>query len=143
MAKIIINNEVRANGKLSATRTLNEEKNGFIISGVFASHLYYESIKTLESNRFSLSGVEVYQEAFGSDDYDILYYFTAKSLHLKDHIEDGIGYILYSDEMRMIEEEMYKNDHPILGGIGEQYKGMYIEQIEESQDLEEEEQDNE
>jgi hypothetical protein len=33
MAKIIINNEVRANGKLSATRTLNEEKNGFIISG--------------------------------------------------------------------------------------------------------------
>ena len=34
MAKIIVNNEVRANGKLSATRALNEEKNGFIISGI-------------------------------------------------------------------------------------------------------------
>lgn len=137
MAKIIVNNDIRANGKLSATRTLNEEKNGFIVSGVFASHLYYENIKTLETNRFALSGVEVYQEAFGSDDYNILYYFTAKSIMLKDHVEDGIGYILYSDEMRMIEEEMYKNDHPILGGIGEQYKDMFIEQ------LEEEDQDNE
>ena len=141
MAKIIINNEVRANGKLSATRSLNEEKNGFIVSGVFASHLYYESIKTLESERFALSGVEVYQEAFGSDDYDILYYFTAKKLILKDHIEDGIGYILYSDEMRMIEEEMYKNDHPILGGIGEQYKDMYIDKLDE--ELQEEDEDNE
>ena len=83
MAKIIINNEVRANGKLSATRTLNEERNGFIVSGVFASHLYYENIKTLESERFALSGVEVYQEAFGSDDYNILYYFTAKKLILE------------------------------------------------------------
>ena len=83
MAKIIINNEVRANGKLSATRTLNEEKNGFIISGVFASHLYYESIKTLESERFALSGIEVYQEAFGSDDYDIL-------LFHQDHYQPSI-----------------------------------------------------
>lgn len=140
MAKIIVNNEVRTNGKLSATRALNEEKNGFIISGVFASHLYYENIKTLESERFALSGVEVYQESFGSDDYDILYYFTAKSLMLKDHIEDGIGYILYSDEMRMIEEEMYKDDHPILGGIGKEYKDMYIDKLEDSK-LEEDEKD--
>lgn len=143
MAKIIINDEVRANGKLSATRTLNEEKNGFIISGVLASHLYYENIKSLESNRFILTGVEVYQEAFGSDDYDILYYFTAKKLILKDHIENGIGYILYSDEMRMIEEEMYKDDHPIMGGIGKQYKDMFIEQTSEDVEDIEEEEDNE
>jgi hypothetical protein len=107
--------------------------------------LYYESIKTLESERFALSGIEVYQEAFGSDDYDILYYFTAKKLQIKDHMEDGIGYILYSDEMRMIEEEMYKNDHPILGGIGEEYKDMYIDKLDEEPEDEEleEEDDNE
>ena len=87
-----------------------------------------------------MSGVEVYQESFGSDDYDILYYFTAKSLMLKDHIEDGIGYILYSDEMRMIEEEMYKDDHPILGGIGKEYKDMYIDKLEDSE-LEEDKKD--
>lgn len=140
MAKIIINNEIRANGKLSVSRAINEEKSGFIISGVFATHLYYEDIKTLESNRFGLSGVEVYQESFGSDDYDILYHFTAKSINLKDYIEDGIGYMLYSEEMKMIEEEMYKNDHPILGGIGAEYKDMIIE---ESDGEEEDEDDNE
>ena len=41
MAKVIINNRINANGKVSVSRTLNEEKNGFIITGVFSSHLYY------------------------------------------------------------------------------------------------------
>lgn len=79
MAKIIVNNEVRTNGKLSATRALNEEKNGFIISGVFATHLYYENIKTLESERFALSGVEVYQESL---EVMIMIYFTIYSKEL-------------------------------------------------------------
>lgn len=131
MAKIIINNRVSANGKLSVSRTLNEAKDGFIISGVFASHLYYEDIKTLESNRFKVSGVEVYQESFGSDDYDILYHFIAQKFILKDTMQDGIGFILYGEEMKMIEDEMYKNDHPVLGGIGEEYKDMFVEEGEE------------
>lgn len=139
MATIIINDELSAKGKLSVTRALNEEKNGFIIQGVFASHMYYESIKTLETDRFRVAGVHVYQEAFGSDDYNIMYYFTARSFQLKDIMNDGVGYILYSEEMKMIEDEMYKNDHPILGGIGEQYKDMFIESTEE----EDEEDDNE
>lgn len=134
MAKIIINNEIRANGKLSVSRAINEEETGFIISGIFATHLYYEDIKTLDSNRFSLSGVKVYQESFGSDDYDILYHFTAKSMHLKDAIEDGVGFILYSEEMKMIEDEMYKDDHPILGGIGAEYKDMVIDEEEGDED---------
>lgn len=137
MAQIIINNRISANGKLSVSRQLNENKDGFIVSGIFASHLYYEDIKTLESNRFKVSGVEVYQESFGSDDYDILYHFIADKFILKDTIQDGIGYILYSDEMEMIENEMYKNDHPILGGIGEEYKDMVIQEEGDEDDNEE------
>ena len=37
----------------------------------------------------------------------------------------------------MIEDEMYKNDHPILGGIGEQYKDMFIESTEEEDEEDE------
>lgn len=131
MARIIINNRLSANGKLSVSRQLNEAKDGFIITGIFASHLYYEDIKSLESNRFKVSGVQVYQESFGSDDYDILYHFVADKFILKDTMQDGIGYILYSEEMQQIEDEMYKNDHPILGGIGEEYKDMFIKEEED------------
>lgn len=131
MANIIINNRISANGKLSASRQLNETRDGFIITGVFASHLYYEDIKSLESSRFKVSGVQVYQESFGSDDYDILYHFVADKFILKDTMQDGIGYILYGSEMKQIEDEMYKNDHPILGGIGEEYKDMFVKDNEE------------
>ena len=136
MANIIINNRFSANGKLSVDRTLNETKDGFIITGIFASHLYYEDIKSLESSRFKVSGIQVYQESFGSDDSNILYHFIAEKLTLKDLMQDGIGYILYGEEMKMIEEEMYKNDHPILGGIGEQYKDMYVKEEEDEDDSE-------
>lgn len=134
MANIIINNRFSANGNLSVSRVLNETRDGFIVTGIFASHLYYEDIKSLESNRFKVSGVQVYQEDFGSDDYNILYRFVADKFTLKDTMQDGIGYILYGEEMKMIEDEMYKDEHPILGGIGEQYKDMYIKEEEENED---------
>lgn len=133
MARIIINNRYSANGNLSVSRTLNETNDGFIITGIFASHLYYEDIKSLESERFKVSGVNVYQESFGSDDYNILYHFIADKFISKDIMDEGIGYILYTEEMQMIEEEMYKNDHPILGNIGEEYKDMIIKKEEENE----------
>lgn len=125
MAKIILNDEFEVNGKLSISRTLNEQGDGFIVTGTFATHLYIEDIHTLESPRYKVYGVEVFQEMFGSDDYDIVYNFQATILKIKGAIKDGIGFILYPKEMEAIEEEMYKNDHPVLGGIGEQYKDMY------------------
>lgn len=128
MAEIIINDKIRANGKFSFNRFFDSERNIVEIRGVFATHLYYEDIRSLESPRFKLKGLEVYEQSFGSDDYDIVYHFIAKDFELKDVIDDGIGYILYSEEMQMIEDEMYKNDHPILGGIGEIYKNMIREE---------------
>lgn len=134
MANIIINNRIVSKGKLSVSRTLNETKDGFIITGTFASHLYYEDIKSLESNRFKVSGVQVYEEGFGSDDYNIIYNFVADKFILKDTMQDGIGYILYNEEINQIEDEMYKNEHPILGDIGEQYKDMYLKEEEDDED---------
>lgn len=131
MASIVINNKITAKGKVSVSRTLNEEKDGFIITGAFSSHLYYEDIKSLETSRFKVSGIEVYQESFGSDDFNINYYFIAKKLTLKDVMNDGIGFILYGEEMKMIENEMYKNEHPVLGDIGKEYKDMFIRDDEE------------
>lgn len=139
MANIIVNNKMTVKGKISVNRTINEEKNGFIISGIFATHLYLEDIKSLETNRFFVSGIEVYSESFGSDDYNIQYQFVAKNFKLKDIINDGVGYILYLDEMKQIEEEMYKNEHPVLGDIGEQYKDMYNE---DNDDEEEDDRDD-
>lgn len=136
MAKIIINNRVAANGNLSVSRTLNETRDGFVISGIFASHLYYEDIKSLESKRFKVSGIQVYQESFGSDDYNILYHFIADKFTLKDVMEDGIGYILLDEEMQQIEYEMYKDEHPVLGGIGAQYKDMYVKEEDYEDDSE-------
>lgn len=136
MANIIINSRIVSKGRLSVSRTLNETKDGFIITGMFASHLYYEDIKSLESNRFKVSGVQVYEESFGSDDYNILYHFVANKFTLKDSVEDGIGYILYNEEIEQIENEMYKDEHPILGGIGEQYKDMYIKEEDDENDSE-------
>lgn len=134
MAKIKINDTQVVNGKVSASRTLNQEKNGFIITGVLATHLYIEHISRIECNRYILKNVEVYEESFGSDDYDIYYHFTANSLSLKDEMIDGVGTILYGKEMKMIEDEMYKDEHPILGAIGKEYKDMYIDEEEEDKD---------
>lgn len=137
MAKIIVNDSLQVNGKLSFERSLvnepfitseGEEKirQYFKIEGVFSTHLYFDDIEKLETNRFELIDVEVYKEVFGSDDYNILYYFTAKDLEVLGYKQNGATYILYGEEMKMIEDEMYKNEHPVLGDIGEEYKDMFV-----------------
>lgn len=125
MAKIVVNENLKVNGKLTFEREINEQGTGFNISGVFATHLYFEDITSLDTPRFSLKGIEVYRESFGSDDYNILYHFTAESIEVFGTKIDDAYYVLYGEEIKMIEDEMYKNDHPILGDIGEEYKSMY------------------
>lgn len=136
MANIIVNNKLTVKGKLTVNRTINEDKTGFIISGIFATHLYHEDIKSLETNRFFISGIEVFSESYGSDDYNINYNFIAKNFKLKDIMDEGVGYILYFDEMQEIEKEMYKNEHPVLGDIGEEYKDMCKNDDEDEEEIE-------
>jgi hypothetical protein len=132
MANIIINNDLSVNGKVTFDRVPNEDRSGFKIQGIILTHLYFDDITSIQTKRFKLTGVEVYQESFGSDDYNIGYYFTCTKLEILGIEEDGAKFILYPSEMKMIEDEMYKDEHPIMGDIGPQYKGMVkVEEIEE------------
>jgi hypothetical protein len=130
MAQIIINGNITVNGNVTFNRAVNEEKTGFIISGVLSTHLYFEDIKTIEMRRYKLTGVEVYQESYGSDDYNIGYFFTCKNIEVLGQDYNGAKFILYPSEMKMIEDEMYKDEHPVLGNIGKVYKDM-VKQVEE------------
>lgn len=124
MAKLIINDTLAVNGKVTFSRTVNKDKTGFVVQGVLLTHLYFDDIKSIQTKRFSLTGIEVFQEGFGSDDYDIAYYFTCEKMQVLGQEADGATFILYPSEMKMIEDVMYKDEHPILGDIGEQYKDM-------------------
>lgn len=137
MAKIDVNDELRVNGRLSFSRSLiseminEKEVKSFVINGIFATHLYFEEINKLDSERYILEEIEVHSEDFGTDDYNILYNFTAKSLEIRGDEIDGASFILDGKEMELIENEMYKADHPILGGMGKEYTHLYIEREEE------------
>ena len=128
MAKIIVNNTVPVNGHLSVRRELktDEENNSeyFVITGVLQTHTYFEEIRELEIPRLKVKGIRVYAEDYGSDDYNILYYFTALDLIMNGiYSKKNETYnILSTEEMKAIEDIMYKNDVPFLGDIGEQYQ---------------------
>lgn len=124
MAQITINDKLTVNGKLTFNNTMNQDKTGFIIDGVLLTHLYFDDIQKIETNRFILNNVEVYRESFGSDDYNIGYSFTAEKAIIKGDEYEGAKYILYPSEMKEIEEIMYKDEHPILGDIGKEYKDI-------------------
>ena len=141
MASIVINNDLKVNGNLTFKRSINAERTGFHIEGVISTHLYFDNITSIDTQRFSLKGVEVLEENFGSDDYNILYIFKAEELEVFGAEDNGVHYLLYGDEMKMIEEEMYKDAHPTLGNIGSQYKDMYIKDEDTDDESEKEEQE--
>ena len=61
MANIKVNNELVVKGKVSITRKRTEE-NEIIIYGSFMTHIYYEEIKTLETERYLITGIDVGEE---------------------------------------------------------------------------------
>lgn len=137
MASIVINKNLKVNGNLTFKRRINEDKTGYLIEGILATHLYFDEISSIDTNRFSLNKVEVYEENFGSDDYNIIYLFTAKDIEIFGVENEGAYYILYGKEMDMIEKEMYKDAHPTLGNIGKEYCDMYIKDEEDDEEEEE------
>lgn len=109
MALIRVNNkEENLLGALSFDRedVYNEagKPTGTMISGVLAVHDYIDYVHTIESERYKLTGIDVYKESFGSNEYMILYYFTAKNLEIKgDYIHDDIKWLM---EEETIKEEI-------------------------------------
>lgn len=110
MAKIYINyqnkrlREYIVNGKftVSAERVADETGQDQInYRGSFVCHDYIPEIDSLKNDRFSITGIDVIQEVYGSDDYNILYEFVAHNVEVL--IEDPI-----SDEQReLIEKKLY------------------------------------
>lgn len=106
MAQIKINTEIFVNGKCSITRisdpTEVDEFNTSTV-GILSTHPYFEDIHTIETERYLLTGVEVQQEDFGSNDYNIKYTFTAEDLIVKDdYVPEECKYL--------IENEMYSDE---------------------------------
>lgn len=103
MALIRVNgNEENLLGAVSFDRQMayNEtgEPTGMVISGLLAVHEYIEEIYEIESERYLLTDVSVYKESFGSNEYMILYYFTAKDLTVKqDVVDDDIKWLIEED----------------------------------------------
>lgn len=106
MAQIKINTEIFVNGKCSITRVSDPtEVDEFNTStvGILSTHPYFEDIHTIETERYLLTGVEVQQEDFGSNDYNIKYTFTAEDLIVKDdYVPEECKYL--------IENEMYSDE---------------------------------
>lgn len=104
MAKIGVNKKEIVLGKLTVKRFLDEE-NKIVIQGSFATHKYFEEIKNIETYRLKISGIEVLEEIFGSDDFDIIYNFIAKNIEMKN---SGVTYT--EDEIEVVEKTLYDNE---------------------------------
>lgn len=106
MAQIKINTETFVNGKCSITRVSDPtevDKFNTRTVGILSTHPYFEDIHTIETERYLLTGVEVQQEDFGSNDYNIKYSFTAEDLIIKDdYVPEECKYL--------IENEMYSDE---------------------------------
>lgn len=82
MYKIIINDEINTLGLI--TFQISKQGEDLITEGLLKTHLYVEEITSLECDRFKLSGIDVYSEAFGSTDIFNLYRFTFANFEIKN-----------------------------------------------------------
>ena len=140
MAQIKINNNLTVEGSFTMNKTLIEKEDGklgFAINGVLSTHLYFEDITNIETERYKVEGINVYQERYGSDDYNIIYEFSAENIEVKGVDCEGARFILYPSEMEEIEKIMYKDELPIVGNIGKEYSKIKIK--EDKENIEEDE----
>lgn len=103
MALVRINErEENLLGALSFDRELVHDENGnavgFSIAGMLAIHDYKDEITHIESERYILRDVNVYKESFASNEFMILYYFTAGEMEVKsDSLNDDIKWLIEED----------------------------------------------
>lgn len=113
MARILITKEtgenIGVNGHVTfeIKKAIDEVNNEYyIISGQLAIHEYIEDIYKIETDRYILNNVEVIQETFGSNDYNILYGFI-----LEEATDITVKPEYLTKEQRMeIEKEEYEDD---------------------------------
>lgn len=118
MAKIKITNdkneEILVNGRMTfkISKAINEDGDETMIClGQLTTHKYFEEINKIETDRFLLENVEVTDETFGTNDFDILYEFQVHNFGwtVKENY-------LSEETIKQIEESEYKDDE------GDKYK---------------------
>ena len=87
MAKILITTGdgevIETQGKMTFETIKKEDEHGdiyFETIGQLAIHEYIVDINKIESARYLLENVDVYREVYGTDDFNILYDFTANGI---------------------------------------------------------------
>ena len=112
MAKIIITNdnneEIQVEGRMTfkVSKAIKEDGTDTMIClGQLATHKYFEEITKIETDRFILENVEVTDETFGTNDFNILYEFEVHNYGWT--IKEGY---LSEETIKRIELEEYKDD---------------------------------
>lgn len=87
MAKILITTGdgevIETQGKMTFETIKKEDEHGdiyFETIGQLAIHEFIVDINKIESARYLLENVDVYREVYGTDDFNILYEFTANGI---------------------------------------------------------------
>ena len=121
MAQIKINKDRFVEGKFTVKQRLVEDEKGngnVVVHGIFSTHDYIEELNTLESERYLLLGVKVFEETFGTNDYEITYEFTAESLTIKDdYVPDKVKAVVEAD---LYQDEAKEYFHSANWAIAEQ-----------------------
>ena len=121
MAQIKINKDRFVEGKFTVKQRLVEDEKGngnVVVHGIFSTHDYIEELNTLESERYLLIGVKVFEETFGTNDYEITYEFTAESLTIKDdYVPDKVKAVVEAD---LYQDEAKEYFHSVNWEIAEQ-----------------------
>lgn len=117
MARVSINDEYIVNGKITIRRFFNEEGE-LVTEGTFATHYYVEEINKLETYRYSITGIDVKEEIFGSDDFDIVYSFIADNINIKGDMSNLTNEAIDEIEKNIYDSEGYllKSSMDIKGG---------------------------
>ena len=112
MAKIIITNdnneEIQVEGRMTfkVSKAIKEDGTDTMIClGQLATHKYFEEITKIETDRFILENVEVTDETFGTNDFNILYEFEVHNYEWtikEDYLSE--------ETIKRIELEEYKDD---------------------------------
>ena len=105
--EIVINGEERVGGKIEFSMKINdaerdplssEEYCSILMEGKLVTKYYETDIKSLETKRYYIDGIEVFKEEFSSLTDDILYSFRARSIRVKyretetpEELEESLG----------------------------------------------------
>lgn len=124
MAQIKINEKTFINGFCSISRGRDVEKPGspIVTVGILSTHEYFPKINTIETERYYIVGVDVYQEDFGTNDYLIKYSFIADEIIIKDDYVPDECKVLIEDELFEEEDDELFHARNFEKGINEYYK---------------------